>query len=190
MANCRRAMRMPWHTGLLVAALGAAAEAGAAPQQSDVQAFGAGVDLHADEGLEDIGLPLYPGAVRSPERKSEPSGYRFGLKLGSFGWSIHVTTWRTPERIEDVAAYYLHALAAYGSVLDCARPGHVRAAAASAPASRASGAAAIACDESESARHGHIVYKVGTHDAYRIASLRRVTGGTEFELVRVQERGH
>jgi hypothetical protein len=161
------------------------AAAGPTPGPSLARGFDAGVELHADARLEDIGLPLYPGAVAQPRKGDEPAGFNFGFHLGSYGWRIHVREYRSDQPVELVAAYYLHALKVYGPVLDCAR---APAASASPPAAAASGAKRpLACDDDETPAHGHLVYKVGTRADHRVVSLRRTSGGTDFELMRVED---
>ena len=159
----------------------------AADAASSAGGFGAGIELHADARLEDIGLPLYPGAVPRPHKGDEPSGFNFGFHLGSYGWRIHLREYRSDQPIELVAAYYLHALRTYGPVLDCAR---TPAASSSAPApARAASATPrpLECDSDETPAHGHLVYKAGTRADHRVVSLHRVSGGTEFSLVRVED---
>jgi hypothetical protein len=169
----------------LVAFVCVALPARADPAASSARGLNAGIELHADARLEDIGLPLYPGAIDRPQKGDEPTGFNFGFHLGSYGWRIHVREYRSDQPIELVAAYYLHALKGYGVVLDCART-PVRAA--SAPEAAASGAPRpLACDDDETAAHKHLVYKAGTRADHRVVSLRRVPGGTEFELVRIED---
>lgn len=156
---------------------------------SSARGLNAGVELHADARLEDIGLPLFPGAIDRPQKGDEPSGFNFGFHLGSYGWRIHVRSYRSDQPVEVIAAYYLHALKAYGAVLDCARaPARAASMAASAARAAAGGASRpLACDDDETPAHRHLVYKAGTRADHRVVSLRRVSGGTEFELVRIED---
>lgn len=185
-ARVVRGARVAMTTGVAALAAGTTAVR-AADAASSAGGFGAGIELHADARLEAIGLPLYPGAVPRPHKGDEPSGFNFGFHLGTYGWRIHIREYRSDQPIELVAAYYLHALRTYGPVLDCARA-PAASASASMPARAASEAPRpLACDSDETPAHGHLVYKAGTRADHRVVSLHRVSGGTEFELVRIED---
>ena len=76
----------------------------------------AGPDIHADAHARDVGLPLYPGAVKraEPGSDSHSGAFSFGLWGDSFGFRLAVASYRSDDGVEAVARFYRDALARYG----------------------------------------------------------------------------
>ena len=60
----------------------------------------AGLDIHADADGKDVGLPIYPGAVKRAESGSGDSGaFSFGVWGDSFGFKLAVVSYRTTDGV-------------------------------------------------------------------------------------------
>jgi hypothetical protein len=146
----------------------------------------AGLDIHADAELADIGLPLYPGAVKRPQKEIDSAGFSFGLWGSAWGLKLDVLNYRSDAEVEDIAAFYREALARLGPLVDCTarRPG-----AASAPAPKKTAKdAPVSCGDDAIGAGGRL-YKAGTESDQRIVAIKPLTRGVSFVLTRIQARG-
>jgi hypothetical protein len=163
---------------LAAVALALAAGAGAA----------AGLDIRGDADAADVGLPVYPGAVKKSDLDGDHSGFSFGVWGDAFGIKVAVVSYRSGDDIDKVAAFYRDALAKYGPVLDCsthrkrADAPHVH------HDDKADKDKPVTCDN-DSVETGGRLYKVGTHRDQRVFKATPRHDGAGFELVRVEEHG-
>lgn len=150
-------------------------------------AHAAGLDIHADADLADIGLPLYPGAVKKPVKSDDGAGFSFGVWGGTFGFKVNALNYRSTGQVEDVAAFYREALGRIGPLLDCTdnkaprgdRP----------PEPKKSGKSkALTCGDDHVAAGGRL-YKAGTEADHRTVTITPVAGGVDFQLVRIEAHG-
>jgi hypothetical protein len=170
----------------------AAALAGAfafAPAQA------AGIDIHQDADAADIGLPLYPGAVKKPSKDEDHAGISVGLWGGAFGLKLAAVKYTSADGVDAVSNFYRDALAKYGAVLDCSqnkpRPKGAASGGMSVDIDSDKGASArpVTCGDDTPDVTGGRLYKVGTKSDQRVFELRPVRGGVNFELVHLQLRG-
>ena len=149
-----------------------------------------GLDIHGDADAKDVGLPIYPGAVKKPDKRDQPPGFSFGVWGASFGFKLAVVSYRSDADIDAVAAFYRQAMSQYGPVLDCSRnPKGAAAPAASAPGKgRSDRDTPVTCDDDTPDAGGRL-FKVGTHGAQRAFRVRPMKDGVSFQLVRIEVRG-
>jgi len=145
----------------------------------------AGLDLRTRADASDVGLPVYPGAVKKKGDADGDSGaVQFGVWGGSFGFRLAVVTYRSGDSVEAVAAFYRDAMSRYGAVLDCSN-------------ARGSGQhdddasdrdRPVTCDGDHTAAGGRL-FKVGVKRAQRVFEARPDGDGASFTLIRVELRG-
>jgi hypothetical protein len=64
-----------------------------------------GLDVHADADARDVGLPVYPGAVKNTDSGSDKSGFSFGIWGQSFGFKLAVATYRSTDDVDAIATF-------------------------------------------------------------------------------------
>lgn len=163
-------------------------------------ASAAGIDIHAGADAADIGLPVYPGAVKKGDKPDEDAGFTFGLWGGPFGMKLVVVSLRSTDGVEPVAGYYRDALAKYGVVLDCSqnkpRSGSKKKSASingipDVPGMSdidTDGKKPLVCGDDAPPAGGRL-YKVGTRADQRIFEAKPLDVGTGIQLVRIEARG-
>ena len=146
----------------------------------------AGLDIHADADANDVGLPIYPGAVKraEPGSDSHSGAFSFGVWGESFGFKLAVVSYRSTDGVEPVARFYRDALAQYGPVLDCTgvhgkREKHD---------DKADSDKAVTCDGDSVAAGGRL-FKVGINRAQRVFEVKPAGDGSTFTLVRIEMHG-
>ncbi len=152
-------------------------------------AHAGGLDIHTDVDAQELGLPAYPGAVRSQDGDGGANGFSFGLWGAAFGVKLVVASYDSSDGVDAVAAFYRDALRHYGPVLDCS-------------ANRGKPAASpdqsdgdlkknvhrpVTCDN-DTVEPGGRLFKVGTGAAQHVFKATPRKGGTHIELVRLE--GH
>ena len=147
----------------------------------------AGLDIHADADLADIGLPLYPGAVKKVAKDDDAAGFSFGVWGGAFGFKVDVLNFQSGGQLDDVAAFYREALGRIGPVLDCTDNKPPRGEHASEP--RKSGKTKVLACGDDRVEAGGRLYKVGSEADHRTVTITPMPGGVNFQLVRVEARG-
>ena len=161
---------------LAALAIGVAAGAGHA----------AGLDIHADADARDVGLPIYPGAVKRADADSgsNAGAFSFGVWGESFGFKLAVVSYRSTDGVEAVAGFYRAALARYGTVLDCtgvhAKGEHHD--------DQADKDKPVTCDGDSVKAGGHL-FKVGINRAQRVFEVKQSGDGAVFTLVRIEMHG-
>ncbi len=161
----------------------------------------AGIDIHNDASAADVGLPLYPGAVKKPSKDDDNStGISFGLWGGSFGMKLAAVEYTSPDSVDAVASFYRDALAKYGPVVDCSqnkpknpkgKSGSSRGVWSSSDVDDGKDAAnkPVTCGGDGPDVAGGRLYKVGTKSDQRLFELDPVSGGVNFQLVHLQLHG-
>ena len=150
-----------------------------------VAAHAGGLDIHADADAKDVGVPIYPGAVKRNESGHDSGAFSFGIWGESFGFKLAVVSYRSTDGVEAVAAFYRDALAKYGPVLDCTG---VRGKDGSHSDDKAKKDKPVTCDN-DTIEAGGRLYKVGTNRAQHVFKATPWHDGVTFELVRVEEHG-
>jgi hypothetical protein len=144
-----------------------------------------GLDIHADADAKDVGLPIYPGAVKNADSDRDTAGFSFGIWGEAFGFKLAVASYRSADGADAVAAFYRDAMRPYGPVLDCtgvhAKPGHHR----DDPDNQNK---PVTCDDDSVKAGGHL-FKVGINRAQRVFKVTPTATGSKFELVRVEMHG-
>jgi len=144
-----------------------------------------GLDIHAAADGKDVGLPIYPGAVKNSDPGSDSAGFSFGVWGEAFGFKLAVVSYRSTDSPDAVAAFYRDAMSQYGTVLDCTgvhgrKPQH--------PQDKDDRDKPVTCD-SDSVEPGGHVFKVGINRAQRVFKVTPTPKGSKFDLVRVEVRG-
>jgi len=144
-----------------------------------------GLDIHADADARDVGLPIYPGAVKNADSDRDTAGFSFGIWGEAFGFKLAVASYRSTDGAEAVAAFYRDAMRPYGPVLDCTgvhgKPGHRRDDADHQDKP-------VTCDDDGVPAGGHL-FKVGINRSQRVFKVTPTATGSKFELVRVEMHG-
>ena len=143
-----------------------------------------GLDIHADADARDVGLPIYPGAVKRAESGHDSGAFSFGIWGESFGFKLAVVSYRSTDNVDAVAAFYRDALAKYGPVLDCTG---VRGKGGSHDG-KADRDKPVTCDD-DGVEPGGRLFKVGINRAQRVFKVKPSGDGASFTLVRVELHG-
>lgn len=150
-------------------------------------AHAAGLDIHADADAKDVGLPIYPGAVKKADKSDDPPGFSFGVWGDSFGFKLAVVSYRSEADIDAVAGFYREAMGRYGPVIDCSRNVKKKKGTPD-PDTKSNRNTPVTCDD-DTPDVGGRLFKVGTHGAQRVFRVRPLEGGVSFQLVKVESRG-
>ena len=145
----------------------------------------AGIDVHAQASLAEIGLPAYPGATLVVDRQHRRDGGNVSLSLwgGEFGMKLNVAKFQTGDSIDAVQAFYRDALARYGQVVDCGGMS------VSASASDSRTELRLGCDKNERGPEHHVL-KVGASDHnFRLVALKQEGRQVTIDLVRLVIKG-
>ena len=147
----------------------------------------AGLDIHADADGKDVGLPIYPGAVKrvDADSGSNTGAFSFGVWGESFGFKLAVVSYRTADGVDAVAGFYRQALAKYGPVLDCTG---VHAKGGRHDSDKSDQDKPVTCDD-EGVEPGVHLFKVGVKRAQHVFKVRPSGDGAAFTLVRVEMHG-
>jgi hypothetical protein len=186
----RSAAQRRWRQAASSVALAASLAAGA-PLTFAAESWSAGITADGKATAAEVGLPTYPGAQLLPNQKEgKQESLQFNLWGGAFGLKLVVARYQTPDRIDQVAAFYQPLLGKFGTVLECppAASGKSNAA-----ASRASGneGKALSCDD-DHAEPGGRLFKAGTRRQQRIVGIEPMKdgqSGTRISLVRLELSG-
>lgn len=149
------------------------------------QRFNAGISVQEQANLQEIGLPLYPGAMPQRDSKDDKPGASVGLSFGPFKFKVVVSKLASTDSLESIERFYQAALSPYGPVLNCSagvKSSKKEAKSGSDEASR------LSCNE-VSASVSERVYKAGTDKNFRLVSMRQVGEQVHFQLLRLELRG-
>ena len=143
--------------------------------------FSAGVEVRKLANVAEIGLPVYPGAVRWKDAE-EDGGASLGLWGGAFGIRLQVLKLQSTDGADVVAAWYRHALSGMGTVVDCGAGAPAVAPATQTPQKL------LGCGSDRPHPPGAL-FKVGRPDLVRMVSIEPMGSGSRLQLVRLQMRG-
>ena len=146
-----------------------------------------GLDIHTDADAKDVGLPIYPGAVKRAEGDGNKGAFSFGVWGESFGFKLAVVSYRTTDGVDAVASFYRDALGKYGPVLDCSGV-HVKVGPHDHDHAKADEDKPVTCDNDGSEPGGHL-FKVGINRAQRVFKVKPAGDGAAFTLVRIEMHG-
>jgi hypothetical protein len=135
-----------------------------------------GFVLSGDATGQEVGLPIYPGAKRRKDTSDESSALKLGLWAGSSGFKLVLLKLVSDDSPEKIAAFYRKALAEYGTVIDCGKPG----AKSEKPASTTS--TEIQCDDDQEVEAGYAL-KAGTKQKQHLVAIERREGHSDISLV-------
>ena len=146
----------------------------------------AGLDVRVRADAKDVGLPVYPGAVKTTNDGDKDSGaFQFGIWTDSFGFKLAVVSFRSTDSVDAVAAFYRDAMAQYGPVLDCT---DVQGKGRHDGDDKDKRGKPVTCDGDKAAVGGRLL-KVGLNRAQRVFDAKPDGSGASFTLVRIEMRG-
>ena len=144
-----------------------------------------GLDIHGDADAKDVGLPIYPGAVKTPDTAGDTAGFSFGIWGESFGFKLAVVSYRSTDGVDAVARFYRDALGKYGPVLDCTG---ARKKPDKHDDDKSDKNKPVNCD-SDSVEPGGRLFKVGINRSQHVFKVKPSGDGSAFTLVRVEMHG-
>ena len=147
----------------------------------------AGLDVRTRADASDVGLPVYPGAVKARDGNGDgdAGAFQFGIWGDSFGFKLAVVSFRSDDDVDAVAAFYRDAMGRYGPVLDCSNAGGKRHRNGD---DRSERDKPVTCDGDRAAAGGRL-FKVGVNRAQRVFQVKPDGKGASFTLVRIEMRG-
>ncbi|MCV2350553.1 hypothetical protein [Paucibacter sp. Y2R2-4] len=150
------------------------------------QRFAAGLSVQEQANLQEMGLPLYPGAMAQRDSKDDKPGATVGLSFGPFKFKVLVSKFASTDSLDAIDRFYQAALSPYGQVLNCSagvkQPAKKEAKTGSDESTR------LSCNE-VSASVSERVYKAGNDKNFRLVSMKQVGEQVHFQLVRLELRG-
>lgn len=151
------------------------------------EGFSAGLSVQPRASAADIGLPLYPGAVRERERRDgvedgDSDSASISLWGGPFGMDLHVMKLRSGDSVEVVSRFYRDAMQRQGRLVDCSRDAPPE------PAATASDGKLMRCG-SDRAKPGAFLFKLALPGGVRMVAIEPAPGGSRIQLVRLMLRG-
>jgi hypothetical protein len=175
-------LRLPSH--VVVSLLTAAALVSTAPEAR--ARTGAGLELRKSAQPADLGMPAYPKAVQRGDSQDDSPAVTLGAWAGAFGFHLAVAKFASDDGAPEILAFYRKALAAHGTVLECAgTEGGRPTAGAAAPASRKAGETP-SCERDRPGKAGAVVLRVGSDRDFRLVHVEPAGQGSAFHLVRVR----
>jgi len=146
----------------------------------------AGLDVRIRADAKDVGLPVYPGAVKTTTDGDKESGaFSMGLWGDTFGFRLAVVSFRSADSVDAVAAFYRDAMAQYGAVLDCTS---VQGKGRHDGDDKDKRDKPVSCDGDKAAVGGRLL-KVGVNRAQRVFDAKPEGSGATFTLIRIELRG-
>jgi hypothetical protein len=146
---------------------------------------GGGLELRFNDEATaaDVGLPAYPGSKPYKDADESSSAANIRLSTSLFGLKVVGVNLETPDKPEQVGAFYRQALAKYGNVLECSdeADGNGK----SRPDAEDSDE--LECDADDPGTSS-VVYKVGTEENQRIVAIKPHGDGARFSLVHLDVR--
>jgi hypothetical protein len=165
--------------------------AAGAPLAFAAEGWSAGISADGKATAAEVGLPTYPGAQLLPNQKEgKQESLQFNLWGGAFGLKLVVARYQTPDRIDQVAAFYQPLLGKFGTVLECPPSGGGKPNS-SAPRPSGNESKALSCDD-DHAEPGGRLFKAGTRRQQRIVGVEPMKdgqSGSRISLVRLELSG-
>lgn len=139
----------------------------------------AGFVISDDASTEDVGLPIYPGArkLKPKSKDGESPALQMGLWGGSSGFKLVLLKLESDDAPAKIADFYRQALAKYGSVIDCSKPG--------AKPEKSAGAGAPDCDSDEPGAGG-LLFKSGSKEKQHIVAVESEGKHSKIALIFLQ----
>jgi hypothetical protein len=136
-----------------------------------------------DTNAADVGLPVYPGAVITPDNDGDKSA-DIHMGFGDWQMRVKVVNYQTSDGQDKVLDFYQKALGRYGNVIRCQGNAVV-----GTPATTSEG---LTCDEGDAHVQnvqisGDLSLKAGSrHHQHIVAIEKKSDPGTRFALVELQ----
>jgi len=165
----------------VLAVLVASAALAAEPASSGA-GFSAGLTVRPGASAGDIGLPVYPGATPWREDGEDSPGAGINLWGGAFGLQLFVLKLRAPDNVDNVARFYREAMSRQGRLIDCSAGTPAE------PPPAAGDSKLLRCD-SDRAKPGGRLFKVGLPGGVRMVAIEPAGGGSKVQLLRLMLRG-
>ncbi len=139
---------------------------------------------------EELGLPLYPGAVLTRKKDKNDGAADVNFSFGKFQLRVKAASYTTPDAPDKVAAFYRKALGRYGDVIECRNNSPV-----GTPTHTAEG---LTCSDDDQKNHikvdqdisGKLELKAGSKQHQHIAGVDPEGSGTKLGLVALDLPGH
>jgi hypothetical protein len=153
----------------------------------DIQTPVGSLHVRNDADVQDIGIPVYPGARRKEKTSDvDQKSANVNISLGAYGIKVLAIEYLSDDSPEKVAAYYKDQMKKFGDVLECHTEHH------SAEMGDHDGeksSDALKCEGSNSGRI--IELKSGTRHNQHIVSIEPGENGkgSDFGLVYIRLRG-
>jgi hypothetical protein len=80
---------------------------------------GANVKTNDNSVLQDLGLPIYPGAQFQQDPDHHNGSADVDLHFGSFALRVKSAAFKSPDSPDKLIAFYRQALTRYGDVIEC-----------------------------------------------------------------------
>ena len=143
----------------------------------------AGLIVSAGATAREVGLPIYPGSIphKDQDQDNDSPAAKLGLWGTSFGFKLVVLKMESNDTPRKVADYYQHALAKYGTVLDCTHAAHPQQA-------KDEKSEKLTCGDDKS-EPGGMLFKAGTNEKQHIVGVQPKGAGAVFQLLFVEARG-
>jgi hypothetical protein len=95
-------------------------EANGQDKQVDINTFAGGIHVSKQADVEDVGLPVYPGA-RLKEKDSDGSDKSANVNISGFGYGLKVVAleYKSEDAPAKIISFYREQLKQYGHVLEC-----------------------------------------------------------------------
>jgi hypothetical protein len=143
------------------------------------------IDTDESALVSDIGLPIYPGAIRI-KKKADSGAGDVAMSFGGFHLRFKTLNYHTADSPEKVIAFYRQGLATYGDVIECSNNRPV-----GNPSKTREG---LTCDNDKGSHiaasdvpgDANIELKAGSESHQHIVALERQPDGTKFALVALQ----
>ncbi len=179
------AWSLTWPLSLALAlTLAAALPPVLAAENKSGEGFSAGLSARPLTNAEEIGLPVYPGAVAEPERGDDSAGASLSLWGGPFALDLRVMKLRSADGVDSVARYYREAMARQGRLVDCSAGAPVEP-----PAAAASQGKLLRCD-GDRAKPGQALYKLAmAGGGVRMVAIEPAGRGSRIQLLRLNVKG-
>lgn len=154
------------------------AQAGAAAPAD--QQDRSGIHISSQASVSDVGLPIYPGALRHVPRGADSQSGNVGFWGRAIGFKLAVMQLDSSDGPGKVASFYRTALAKYGTVLDCSGRESSQRESHDAPAG-------LTCGD-DRAENREWLLKAGTRQKQHIVVVKPNGQGTVFQLVYIEDR--
>ncbi len=139
---------------------------------------------------EELGLPLYPGAVIAKKKDKDDGAADVNFSFGKFKLRVKAASYTTSDPPAQVAAFYRKALGRYGDVIQCQGDKAV-----GSPVKTAEG---LTCSDEDESKHikvdndlsGKMELKAGSKLHQHVVGIDPNGTGTKLGIVAIDLPGH